>query len=275
MPELPEVETTMRGLATILNGQRIQTVTVRQKKLRMPLPARFAARLTGARVTGLSRRAKYILVALDIGETLLVHLGMSGRLTCVTGAAEKHDHVIITLANGTRLAFNDPRRFGLMDLCATAAITNHKLLRAVGTEPLDAALTPAALAAKLTGKKTSIKAALLDQRVVAGLGNIYVSEALFWAGISPLRQAGTVTAAETAKLVAAIKKVLRAAIRAGGTSMRNYVQANGNLGFFQDRFAVYDRAGQPCPGCTCGGDVSIKKLVQGGRSSYYCPVKQR
>ncbi|MGE3770082.1 MAG: bifunctional DNA-formamidopyrimidine glycosylase/DNA-(apurinic or apyrimidinic site) lyase [Bdellovibrionales bacterium] len=275
MPELPEVETTIRGLRTLMEGRRLKAVDVRTKKLRFPLPPKFAARLAGTRILSITRRAKYILLNLDSGETLLVHLGMSGRMTQVSAKAEpeKHDHIIFTLDNNKRIAFNDPRRFGVMDLMPITAHGTHKLLRAIGPEPLGG-LTVEHMLTTLAGKKAPIKNLLLDQRVVAGLGNIYVSEALFHAGIRPTRPGGKITRTEIKKLVPAIKKVLNAALKAGGTSMRNYVQANGELGYFQDRFAVYDRENQPCPGCTCRGKKQVKKIVQGGRSSYFCPVKQ-
>lgn len=275
MPELPEVETTVRGLRKLMQGHSIVSANVRAKKLRFAFPRGFAARLENNVITGVDRRAKYILITLSSGNTLLVHLGMSGRMhqTPSTQKAAKHDHVILTLSDGTRITFNDPRRFGMMDLVPTGKQAEHKLLRTIGPEPLGKELTPDYLAAALYGKRTPIKVALLDQRVVAGLGNIYVSEALFWAGIHPARLAGGLSKKEIEKLIQAIQKVLKAAIKAGGTSMRDYVQANGALGFFQDQFAVYDRAGQSCPGCTC--KKGVQQLVQAGRSTYFCTKKQR
>ena len=277
MPELPEVETTVRGLHALMRGRNIKKVNIYRDKLRFLLPANLARAAQNARVLSVTRRAKYILINLDNARTVLVHLGMSGRLTKVSAGAsrDKHDHVVITLDNDTQLAFNDPRRFGMIDITATATQHNHKMLRTLGPEPLGKDLTPDTLAKRLRGKKAAIKALLLDQRIIAGLGNIYVSEALFWSGIRPTRKGGALSLAEIKKLVPAIRKVLNAAIKAGGTSMRNYVQADGKLGFFQDRFAVYDRAGQPCPGCTCKGKNPIKRLVQGGRATYFCPTKQR
>lgn len=275
MPELPEVETTVRGLRKLMRGRRIEMAEVRVKKLRFALPRGLAQKLENAAIKEVERRAKYILIHLSTQHTLLVHLGMSGRMHQTSDAQKvaKHDHVILTLDNGTRITFNDPRRFGMMDLAPTDQHENHKLLRPIGPEPLGKDLTPAYLAEKLHNKKTPIKVALLDQRVVAGLGNIYVSEALFWAGIHPERLAGSLSKKELQKLVPAIQKVLNAAIAAGGTSMRDYVQADGALGFFQDQFAVYDRAGQPCPACTC--KKGVQQLVQAGRSTYFCPKKQR
>lgn len=275
MPELPEVETTVRGLQKLLVGQRLAAVQVRVPKLRFPLPKSLARNLTGATIESVTRRAKYILIGLDNGKTLLVHLGMSGRMHQIAPmqAPAKHDHLVLRLANDVRITFNDPRRFGLLDLCSTGTLPQHKLLAPLGPEPFSRALTVAYLASSLRGRKTSIKQVLLDQRVVAGLGNIYVSEALFWSGIHPARAAGSLKAAELQKLVPAIQKVLKASIKAGGTSMRDYVQADGAMGFFQDQFAVYDRAGLPCPGCNC--KKSVQHVVQGGRSTYFCPKKQR
>lgn len=275
MPELPEVETTVRGLRKIMQGRSIDTIVVRAKKLRFAFPRGFAKRLENTHISGVTRRAKYILIALSSGETLLVHLGMSGRMHQVDAKAKpaKHDHVIFTLSDGTRVTFNDPRRFGVMDLVASDRQAEHKLLKSIGPEPLSKELTLAYLVGALKNKKTPIKVALLDQRVIAGLGNIYVSEALFWAAIHPARLAGTLSKKEIEKLIPAIQKVLKASIKAGGTSMRDYVQANGALGYFQNEFAVYDRAGQPCPGCTC--KKGIEAMVQAGRSTYFCAKKQR
>jgi formamidopyrimidine-DNA glycosylase len=268
MPELPEVETVARGLAP-LAGLRIAKVEQHRKNLRFPLPRDLASRLVGQHVTRISRRAKYLLLQLSGGETLLVHLGMSGRLVINSGERKKHDHLVLHFTDGQTLIFNDPRRFGMIDLFHD----RHKLLQALGPEPLSRAFTPKALAANLKGKKTALKLALLDQRVVAGLGNIYVCEALYHAGLSPKRMAGSVSAEECARLVPAIKKVLKAAIRAGGSSLRDYVQASGELGYFQHNFAVYGREGQPCPTCTCR--ESVRRFTQGGRSTFWCAQKQR
>ena len=278
MPELPEVETVCRGLAKALAGTRIISVDVRRPDLRFPLPKNLSARLKSRRIVKITRRAKYILIELDKDETLILHLGMSGRMVITHNAKKpnKHDHLIFHFSNGAFVHFNDPRRFGLCDLAPTKELTDYKLFRHLGIEPLGKELSPAYLAQKFKGKKTSVKIALLDQRLVVGVGNIYASEALFRARISPKRLAGKCTQEQIAKLVPAIRKVLSDAIEAGGSSLRDYVQADGELGNFQNRFAVYDRQGKACPGCTC--DVKktggTKRITQGGRSSFYCPVKQ-
>lgn len=276
MPELPEVETVCRGLAPRLVGRAIVRVDQRCDALRIPLPPRFAERVTGRRIAAIGRRAKYILIHLDDGAVMLVHLGMSGRLVLHNGsprAPGRHDHVIFHTDDGGHLTFNDPRRFGLITLAAADELERHPLLAGLGPEPLDEGFTGAALAARLAGKRTPIKAALMDQRVVAGLGNIYACESLFHAGLSPRRMASTVRRRRAARLVAAVREVLRAAIEAGGSSLRDYVQASGQRGYFQHRFSVYNRAGEPCPGCDCGG--AIRRIVQAGRSTFYCPRRQR
>ncbi len=272
MPELPEVETVRRGLARRLVGRRFAAVTVRQRRLRRPLPPRFAERLVGRRVEAVGRRAKYLLVELDDGQVLLVHLGMSGRLF-IDGATAPgaHDHVVFVLDDGSRLTYHDARRFGLMALVRRDRLAAHPLLAGLGPEPLAADFTAPVLAAALAGRRTPIKAALLDQRVVAGLGNIYVAEALHRAGISPRRLAGSVGGARAANLLAAIKDVLAEAIAAGGSSLRDYVQATGELGYFQANFRVYDREGRPCPACA----APVRRLVQSGRSTFYCGRCQR
>jgi formamidopyrimidine-DNA glycosylase len=278
MPELPEVETVCRGLAKVLIGARFVKVDAHRPDLRTPLPKNLAARLKGRCLQGIARRAKYILIELDKDETLVIHLGMSGRMV-VSGKAGKpdaHDHLVFHFDNGLHVTFNDPRRFGLCDLVVTEDLPKHKLFRHLGIEPLGKALTPAFLAAKFKGKKTSMKTALLDQRLVVGVGNIYASEALFYAKISPNRRAGSCTKEQIARLVPAIRKVLNAAIKAGGSSLRDYVQADGELGYFQNHFAVYDREGKKCPGCTCDAKKTggIQRIQQGGRSTFYCPAKQ-
>jgi formamidopyrimidine-DNA glycosylase len=275
MPELPEVETVARGLAVRLEGRRIAKAETRRGDLRWPFPKGFAQRLTGRRVDKVRRRAKYIVAELDDGNALLAHLGMSGRMLLSKGRPaelEPHDHVILETDDGWCLRFNDARRFGMMDLVPLAKLEEHKLLRAVGPEPLGNAFSGPVLAAALKGKKTSIKAAILDQAVVAGVGNIYASEALFRARISPKRLAYTVQAERAEKLAAGIKSVLKDAIAAGGSSLRDYVQADGELGYFQHQWRVYDKEGQPCPE-GCGG--TIRRIVQGGRSTFYCPKCQR
>jgi len=291
MPELPEVETVRLGLVPALEGRILARINVKRADLRIPFPENFAARLTGRRVLTLSRRAKYLLAHLDNGQTLIVHLGMSGRLTvhgphtavkpgtfhhntADDGSGEgKHDHVVFQTDEGTRIVFTDHRRFGLMTLADTNALSSHALFAGLGPEPLDEGFTPAFLSAALKGKRTPIKSALLDQRVVAGLGNIYVCEALFRARISPKRLAASVAGERAKRLVPAIKKVLADAIKAGGSSLRDYAKADGELGYFQHHFAVYDREGKPCPAKDCVG--KIKRIVQAGRSTYYCPSCQK
>jgi formamidopyrimidine-DNA glycosylase len=281
MPELPEVETVRRGLVPAMDGAVIEQAEVNRPDLRWPFPDNMAARLTGVRVTALRRRSKYILADLDSGETLLIHLGMSGRMT-VSGdplgvfhhqhpAPEKHDHVVFHMANGARVTFNDPRRFGAMDLFPTGA--SHWLLDPLGPEPLGNAFNETYLVAALRGRNTPIKAALLDQRIIAGLGNIYVCEALHRAGINPRRKAGQLSAARAARLVPIIRDVISEAIEAGGSSLRDFRQADGELGYFQHVFKAYDREGRPCSTPECGGE--IRRIVQAGRSTFYCPKCQR
>ncbi len=276
MPELPEVETVCRGLAESLCGRRILRVDVRRPDLRWPLPARLGARLAGRRIDAVGRRGKYILIRLDGGLGWMVHLGMSGRfVVTAAGAAPDaaHDHVVAHLDHGVVLRFNDARRFGMMDLVADRDLARHRLIAGLGPEPLGNGFGAAVLGAALAGRNTSIKAALMDQRVVAGLGNIYVCEILYRAGISPRRRARTVSGRRLERLVPAIRDVLRSAIAAGGSSLRDYVQASGELGYFQHRFAVYDREGEPCPNCDCGR--AIRRIVQSGRSNFYCAKRQR
>lgn len=291
MPELPEVETVRRGLAPSLVGRRLVRVEARRPDLRFPLPERFADRLTGVRIEALERRAKYLLAALDTGETLIAHLGMSGRFTVVapgdTAAAAGgapgafyfatppnpvHTHVVFETDVGVRVEYNDPRRFGFMDLAPTAALAGHRAFADMGPEPLDPGFDGAVLAAALRGARTPIKSALLDQKVVAGLGNIYVCEALFMAGISPNRPAGRISRRRLDRLVTAIRDVLASAIEAGGSSLRDFAGAQGALGYFQHRFQVYDREGAACPRAGCAGLVHRK--TQGGRSTFYCAACQ-
>ncbi|WP_299700498.1 bifunctional DNA-formamidopyrimidine glycosylase/DNA-(apurinic or apyrimidinic site) lyase [uncultured Tateyamaria sp.] len=278
MPELPEVETVRRGLAPAMEGAVVARADVNRPDLRWPFPEKMAERLTGQQVLGLRRRSKYILADLGSGETLLVHLGMSGRML-VSGdplgqfvhehpAPEKHDHVVLHMDNGARITFNDPRRFGAMDLLDTATADQHKLLAVLGPEPLGNAFNEDHLVAAFEGKNTPVKSALLDQRIVAGLGNIYVCEALYRAGISPTRKAGRISKQRVAALVPIIRDVLAEAIEAGGSSLRDFRQADGELGYFQHRFDVYGREGEPCrtPGCS----HEVTRIVQSGRSSFYC-----
>ncbi|MGR3434116.1 MAG: bifunctional DNA-formamidopyrimidine glycosylase/DNA-(apurinic or apyrimidinic site) lyase [Shimia sp.] len=283
MPELPEVETVRRGLAPVLEGAVIERAEVNRPDLRWPLPARMAARLTGARVTALGRRSKYLLAALDTGETLIVHLGMSGRML-VSGAEvggfyhahpapEAHDHVVLHLEGGARVTFNDARRFGHMDLWPTGDVEGHWLIEKLGPEPLGNAFDGPMLADRLGGRRTPIKAALLDQRIVAGLGNIYVCEVLHRARISPRRKVANIARARLEGLAPIIRDVLGQAIEAGGSSLRDYRQADGALGYFQHGFRVYDREGAACVTDGCSGQVS--RIVQSGRSTFYCPTCQR
>ena len=283
MPELPEVETVMRGLAPVMQGQVIAQAHVNRPDLRWPFPVRMAERLTGQTVLGLRRRSKYILLDLSGGETLLVHLGMSGRML-VSGdplgrfvrdhpAPEKHDHVVFDMANKARVTFNDPRRFGAMDLMSTAQGEAHPLLKQIGPEPFGNALNESYLATILSARKTPIKTALLDQKIIAGLGNIYVCEALFRAGISPLCKAADLSRDRAAALVPVIRQVLQEAIDAGGSSLRDFRQADGELGYFQHNFAVYGREGEDCRSDGCPG--VILRAVQSGRSSFYCEQCQR
>lgn len=280
MPELPEVETVCRGLAPHLEGRRLVRVLQRRPNLRTPFPPRFCERLTGRRVEAVRRRAKYILLHLDDGGVLIAHLGMSGRMVILDRPPESfgaHDHVVFETDAGATVLFNDARRFGVMDLTTAEALADHPLIRSLGPEPLGNAFSGPVLAERLAGRMSPIKAALLDQTVVAGLGNIYVAEALFQARLSPRRIAATVSGARAERLATAIREVLGRAIAAGGSTLRDYVQASGELGYFQHQFAVYDREGQACPGCDC--DVlrtgGIRRIVQSGRSTFYCPQRQR
>jgi formamidopyrimidine-DNA glycosylase len=279
MPELPEVETVMRGLQQRLEGRTIARATAHRPDLRWPLPAGLEKRLTGARITSFRRRAKYILMRLDGGDSVLLHLGMSGRIVLSPvrpNMPTPHEHLVLETDDGWRMGFVDPRRFGSIDLVPTRQEDAHKLLAELGPEPLDGAFTPARLTAALMGKRTPIKAALLDQKVVAGLGNIYVCEALFRARLSPLRLAYTIPGTRAARLVPAIKETLLEAIAAGGSSLRDYVQPDGELGYFQNAWKVYGREGEPCERCpgrpACPG---IRRVTQSARSTFYCPRSQR
>lgn len=285
MPELPEVETVRRGLIPAMEGKVIIRAETRRDGLRWPFPERMAERLSGRRVIGLRRRAKYILADLDSGETLLVHLGMSGRMLIGAGRAapgefhhahpapEKHDHVLLNMEGGIRVTFNDARRFGMMDLSATDSVEAHPLLAKLGPEPLGNAFSEPYLADALKTRNTPVKSALLDQHLVAGLGNIYVCEALWRAGISPVRKASALSRKRAAALVPVIRAVLDDAIVAGGSSLKDYRQADGELGYFQHKFAVYDREGEICKTHGCGGE--IQRITQAGRSTFYCRRCQR
>ncbi|HEX3700124.1 MAG TPA: bifunctional DNA-formamidopyrimidine glycosylase/DNA-(apurinic or apyrimidinic site) lyase [Phenylobacterium sp.] len=287
MPELPEVETVRGGLAPVLEGHRLARVEARRPDLRFPLPPGFVQQLTGARVLRLERRAKYLLARLDREDTLIMHLGMSGRFEIARpeGAPErpgdfhyapdpdpKHAHVVFETEAGARITYYDPRRFGYMALINTATLHLHPWFAGLGPEPLSEAFDAAHLKHAFAGRRQGPKTLLLDQRIVAGLGNIYVCEALHRARISPVRAAGRISAARLRRLVEAIKAVLGEAIAAGGSTLRDYAQADGALGYFQHRFRVYDRAGRPCPNAGCAGVVARK--VQAGRSTFYCPVCQ-
>ncbi len=288
MPELPEVETVRRGLAPAMEGVRVDKVEVRHRGLRWPIAKDFEKRINGQTVTSVGRRAKYLIVDLSSGDVLVMHLGMSGSFRVNDGKiakyhhekskSETHDHVVFHMSNGATVTFNDPRRFGSMKLVTRAKIDEEPLLSGIGPEPLGNQFDAAMLAAACAGKKTSLKAALLDQRVVAGLGNIYVCEALFRARLSPKRQASTIADrkgqpnAHAIALVDAIKAVLHDAIKAGGSSLRDHRRADGSLGDFQHNFLVYDREGEPCPG-GCKG--TVKRIVQNGRSTFYCPACQK
>lgn len=299
MPELPEVETVRQGIAPFLEGERLMSAVANRPDLRWPFPERFAERLKGRQVLGLRRRSKYLLIDLDAApdpETWIVHLGMSGRFVVLpksdasptsgvvgdfvhqTGADDgadrltAHDHVVVETPLAT-LVYNDPRRFGAMDLWPTETLDDHKLLAGIGPEPLGNAFHADHLASRFEGRSTSVKAALLDQRNVAGLGNIYVCEALYRSKINPKRAAGGLSRSRIERLVGAVRNVLQDAIDAGGSSLRDYRQADGALGYFQHSFAVYGREGDACAREDCDGVV--RRVVQTGRSSFYCPVCQR
>jgi formamidopyrimidine-DNA glycosylase len=292
MPELPEVETVRRGLEPAMEGKSFVKVDVHRPDLRWPLPKNFAARLQGKTVIGLGRRAKYLLADLSSGDVLVMHLGMSGSFHIFEEKGKElgryyherakhaaHDHVVFHMSSGASVTFNDPRRFGSMKLVARDKLENEPLLRALGPEPLGNEFDAAMLAHACRGKKTSLKAALLDQRIVAGLGNIYVCEALFRAQLSPKRQASTIADRNgkpnerAERLVEAIKAVLQAAIKDGGSSLRDHRLTDGALGMFQHNFRVYDREGEPCRTKGCSG--TVKRIVQNGRSTFYCPTCQK
>lgn len=276
MPELPEVETVRRGLIPVMEGKQIIRADVNRPDLRWPFPENMAVRLTGKVVERLRRRSKYILADLDSGETLLIHLGMSGRMLISTGRhpdIQKHDHVVFHMQDEARVVFNDVRRFGAMDMAPTETIADHKLLASIGPEPLGNSFDESYLVERLKGKNTPVKNALLDQRIVAGLGNIYVCEVLLRAGISPTKKAGQLSAAIVRSLVPIIRDVLGEAIESGGSSLKDYRQADGELGYFQHSFRAYGREGEPCLTAGCNG--KIQRIVQAGRSTFYCAQCQR
>jgi formamidopyrimidine-DNA glycosylase len=281
MPELPEVETVRRGLAPAFEGARIDKVDLRRPDLRFPFPENFAARLTGRTVAALTRRAKYLLGDLDDGEVLVMHLGMSGSFQVEGGDASrcyfdrskdaKHNHVAFYLSNGATITYNDPRRFGFMDLIPRASLAQHKLFSNIGIEPLGNELDGERLQGLFAGKAAPLKAALLDQSLISGLGNIYVCEAMFRSRLSPLRKAGSLNAAEAETLAANIRIILEEAIAAGGSTLNDFQHTDGALGYFQHHFQVYDREDAPCPNC----GSPIKRMVQSGRSTFYCATCQR
>jgi formamidopyrimidine-DNA glycosylase len=293
MPELPEVETVRRGLEPVFTASAIERVELGRGDLRFPFPERFAARLAGRRARALRRRAKYMIADLDGGDALVIHLGMSGSFRIESdegaaapgafhlkrGKARAHDHVVFHFADGARVVYNDPRRFGFMLLETQAALAAHPLFAGLGVEPLSRDMNAKALAKAFAGRKAPVKAALLDQRIIAGLGNIYVCEALHRAGISPKRGAGTLVAksgqpaAALNRLSEAIKEVLREAVAAGGSTLRDHRLTDGTLGYFQHSFRVYDREGAACPTPHCRGQ--IERIVQSGRSTFYCPKCQK
>jgi formamidopyrimidine-DNA glycosylase len=292
MPELPEVETVRRGLERVMLGTRVEKVELRRADIRFPFPPRFATRLIGRRILGLNRRAKYLLFDLDSGETLIAHLGMSGSFRIEKSATStpgefhrerskhpKHDHVVFRLDNGCVITYNDPRRFGFMDLATTAALEKHPRLRGLGAEPLAPEFDADRLAKLFAGSRAPLKAALLNQKRIAGLGNIYVCEALFRAKLLPTRPASILANARgaptraAAALAAAIRDVLEEAIEAGGSTLRDHRQTNGELGYFQHAFRVYDREGLPCVRPRCRGTVA--RITGSGRSTFYCPVCQK
>ncbi len=274
MPELPEVETVMRGLDGRLTGRVIARAMLHRPDLRWPIPAHFAATLTGAQVLGFRRRGKYMFMRLSGGMSALIHLGMSGRMV-IDAPFALHEHLTIETNDGGRIGFVDPRRFGALDLIATEAEDTHKLVAGLGPEPLGNEFNAPMLLAALEGRASPIKVALLDQSLVAGIGNIYASEALFRSGISPKRQAGNLGVKRVDRLVPAIKATLMEAIAAGGSSLRDYVQPSGELGYFQHAWKVYGREAEPCAHCpgppACAG---IRKIVQTGRATFYCPKTQ-
>lgn len=282
MPELPEVETVRRGLAPVMEGCKIERVILRRSDLRKPFPRGFRRRLEGAQINTVGRRAKYLLVYMDSGDVLIWHLGMSGQVRIYqkgehVPAPAKHDHVQFDLEGGACVRFRDPRRFGLMDLGLTDTLGQHALLKDLGPEPLSNRFNAPVLLQRLKGKRISIKQALMDGRVVAGVGNIYASEALYRAAISPKRSAATIGPKRAEALVGAIVAVLGRAIKAGGSTLKDHRTTDGKLGYFQHSFAVYGRGGAPCPDCTCnvGQTGGVQKIVQGGRATFYCPRRQR
>lgn len=275
MPELPEVETVRLGLLPALEGDVIKDVIVRRRDLRTPVPEDFEDRVRGQKVVRLDRRSKYVLVLLENAETIIIHLGMSGRIRIEEGnppEPDKHDHIEFITAGRKSIRFGDPRRFGFVDLIEAGKVDDYPAIAKLGPEPLSDEFDAALLINKLKNKTTSMKAALMDQRIVAGLGNIYVNEALYRAGISPTKKAGKLTKPKAAKLVTVIKDVLKEAIQSGGSSLKDHRQTDGELGYFQHSFQVYGREGEPCKVCE---KSTIKRIVQQGRSTFYCSACQQ
>lgn len=278
MPELPEVETIRRGLLPALQGQTITSVVVRRPNLRIPFPENFAERLAGRRIDEVARRAKYLTLILDDGTVLIIHLGMSGRMSVLTDEQDPgaHDHVDIRLGSGATVRYCDPRRFGLMTLAKEETLSDHKMFRDLGPDPTGNEFSAAVLGERLRDRASPIKAALLDQKVVAGLGNIYVCESLYRSGISPRRLAKNVKGDRVERLTLAIRDVLDDAIAAGGSTLRDYQLPDGELGYFQHQFGVYGREGEACPDCDCNlADGGVRRIVQSGRSTFYCTRRQR
>jgi len=282
MPELPEVETVIRGLTPALKGEEIANVQLRRKSLRIPFPPNLKQNLEGQKILHLTRRAKYILIHLMDGNILVIHLGMSGRMTVISAGEnytlQKHDHFIMSMKNGTRVIYNDPRRFGMIFLVSQDNLQSHKVFHHLGPEPLGNEFSALVLAARLRNKKVSIKQALLDQRVVVGVGNIYASEALYLAGINPTKRAELIKGERCERLVKSIRDVLNRAIKAGGSTLKDYRHADGELGYFQHSFTVYDKEGETCSKCRKAGSAArpcIRKIVQSGRSTYYCAKTQK
>lgn len=272
MPELPEVETVMRGMAKAVNGKTIKKVTVYSEKLRLPIPPALA-RLGGETVTKLKRRAKYIVMPFKDGRALVLHLGMTGRVTIGKKPREKHDHFKIAFTDGTEIVFNDARRFGLVDIAEQKLLPAHRFFAHLGPEPFDAGFDADYLLEKLQGRRTALKIAIMDQQLVVGVGNIYAAEALYRARLSPLMPAGALARAQAARLVREIRAVLEQSIAAGGSSLRDYVQADGELGYYQDQWRVYGRAGEKCRSRGCAGHIA--RITQGGRSTFHCPDCQK
>ena len=280
MPELPEVETVCASLRRHLPGKTVKSAHLHTLKIRNDLDPGMAKKLLRRRIETIARRAKYILIHLDGGDVLVIHLGLTGVIRLKDagdpGARRKHDHIVVNFTDGSSMVFNDARRFGMAFITPAATLESHPAFAHLGPEPLEKSFTPDGLFTALKKRKTAVKIAIMDQELVVGVGNIYASEALFRAGISPRRSASRVTRTEAAKLHQSIREVLKAAIHAGGSTLRDYRTAEGDLGYFQHQFGVYDRLGKACPGCSCALDRTggIKRIVQGGRATYYCPCKQ-